>query len=227
MDDFEKEMKEYEQQKQEYLKNCKPERYIIHDMGIGFIVQDTLAHKLDRTNEQDFKLIPEMNKGYGKDDKFKSAQDLIDTLNELDYQVNGNLYNKEDYWVLNIKERLYHELKFKLNESLNNFTGYDELKFKIAHYIGGVYDTIEELEIKVTITDNTHSSNNIFPEEKSHHPIFDAIFNQKVWEVIDDYLEEVERESDHEDMIREDTLIELKTRLLAKLGGVMDVGDES
>ena len=119
---------EYLKKKAEYLYNNKPERYIIHDVGVGFIVIDTLAKHGDR---EEFELIPEMNRGMSRNDKRLSPQDLIDRLNELDYQVNGGLYDDDRYWVLNIKEKVFSALKQNLNEALGKIDRYEQFEFKI------------------------------------------------------------------------------------------------
>ena len=199
---------EYHRKKMEYLKNRKPERYILHDTGIGFIVQDTLAHRHDRTDKSDYHLIPEMNRGFGKEDKYKSARDLIDEMNKLDYQVNGNLYDEDKYWVMNTKERLYQELRQRIDDSLNTFEGHDSIKFAMANWEG---EDVSELEITIDILQRG------YPSRKEISPFIDAFLNMRVFEVINSYLDEVENSKDRDDMIREDTLIELKARLLEKM----------
>ena len=201
--------KEYLKRKQEYLYNRKPERYHLHDVGMGFIVQDTLAHEYDKTKEGDYHLIPEMNKGFGKDKGYKSAQDLIDELNRLDYQVNGNLYDKDKYWVMNTKERLYQELKVRLDDSLKHFTGYDSFKFSMANWENG---EIDQLDIKLELIQSG------WKQPKEIPPFMEAVLNLEVFNVINKYLDEIENSTDRDDMIRTDTLIELKMRLLEDFG---------
>lgn len=198
MDFYDKERMEYKKRKMEYLHDRKPERYKLHNIGIGFIVQDTLSHEFNRSDKSDYHLIPEMNGG-PKRESDMSAQDLIDEMNRLDYAVNGNLYDEDKYWVMNTKEKLYQALRTKLNDSLNNFTGYDVFDFNMANWTG---DDVNQIKIKVKLWADG------FLEPGS----------LDVFEVINKYLDEVEDSDDRDDMIRTDTLIELKMRLLESMG---------
>ena len=59
-DDLKKLDEEYQKKKIEYLKN-KPadERYVMHDIGEGFVIQDKLAH-MNHEHENDYMLLTKM-----------------------------------------------------------------------------------------------------------------------------------------------------------------------
>ena len=60
MTDYEKLEEEYRRKKIEYLKN-KPadNRYVMHDIGEGFVIQDKLAH-MNHEHENDYMLLNNM-----------------------------------------------------------------------------------------------------------------------------------------------------------------------
>lgn len=205
---------QYHKEKMEYLRNRKPERYKLLCMGEGFLIRDTLNYYDDNTS---YMLIPDMfgrtDKRYRVDEGYLNPEDLVNTLNYLDYKVNGNLYD-DNYWVLNDKERLYNELKHYLDESLNNLVTTDSLTFNLNN-IDFNKNSMDNIKVKISLARNGLP----FPEEQNliTNEIIDNLIFSTYFKVLNDYLDNVENSKDHDDMIRADTIIELKMRLVKEL----------
>jgi hypothetical protein len=200
-DQFIKEHEKYFKQKKEYLLNKKPERYKLYTMGLeGFIIHDTLKYK-NNEDKEGYLLMPSFkingDIGYRTDKRFNTPQELVDELNYLDFQVNGNLYD-DYYHILSNKTRIYREINSRLNVLLDDVVTNES--FTVSLYD---YPSEDLLKIKVKVSKEGL-------EDIGGHPFLDNIIINTFFQTINEYEDELLDEN-------KDILIELKMRLLETL----------
>lgn len=204
--DWIKEHEKYLKKQREYLLNKKPERYKLQVLGWdGFIILDTLRYK-HNYDKEGYMLMPSYthtDEKFRVDKKFYNPQELVDELNKLDFQVNSNLYD-DYYHILSNKERIYSYINNRLDSLLDNVGINDSFKITLNDYPSN-----EALTIEVKVYKEE------FIAETS--PFLDNIIIRNIFQTINNYLDETENKDNHDDMIRTDTLIELKMRLLETL----------
>ena len=198
--------KEYEKQRLEHLKNKKHERYKLQLIGEGFIIFDIINER-EHLNKRGYMLIPDMfNEGYRTQKGFLTPQDLVDKMNELDFQVNGGMEGCD--MAVNNREAFLELVKHKLNDILK-LGAFDGEKFTVSFqdyhsFEPGDYNIIN-CEFKVY-------------DKNTPRILLDDGFT-RFMTVINGYLDEVEDSSDRDDSIRADTLIELKMKLMEAFNG--------
>lgn len=206
MNNHEKEAHEkYQKEKLEYLKNRKHERYKLQLIGEGFIIFDIINER-EHQDKRGYLLIPDMfnEQGYRTQKGFLTPEDLVDKMNELDFQVNGGMEGCD--MAVNNREAFLELIKHKLNDILK-LGAFDGEKFIVSFqdyhsFEPGDYNIIN-CEFRVY-------------DKNTPRILLDNSLD-KVIDVINQYLDEVEDSSNRDDMIRTDTLIELKMRLLEKI----------
>jgi len=197
---MEKRQEEYHKKKLEHMKNKKHERYILQCIGEGFIFFD-MYNEREHRDKRGYMLIPDFNdNGYRVDKNYLSPVDLVDKLNELDFQVNGDLEGK-NLSVQN-KEAFLAMVRHHLNEILDK-------------------DLSEVQEFSVTFMDMNSFIPGDYKEIQCDFKVYDAAipgilrdaeFNTVIL-VINRYLDELNTD-DRDDSIKYDTLVELKMRLM-------------
>lgn len=207
VNDMIKEEEKFHQKKREYLLNRKPERYKLYNLGEGFLIIDTLRIE-NNEDKEGYMLIPDFlsSKSFRVDDRFFNPEELVSELNRLDFKVNGGLYD-DYYHVLSNKERIYQYIEYKLDDLLDTVVTNE--KFKVCL---NDYPSKELLEIEVNVyrsgLRDIGGDNSPFTDNR----IFSMMMRTINW-----YLDELEDTDNSDDIIREDTLIELKKRLLENI----------
>jgi len=198
---MEKRLEEYYKSKLEYMRNKKHERYYLHCLGMqGFVIDDMYAEPIG-DSKRGYMLIPDFNdNGYRVDKNYLSPVDLVDKLNELDFQVNGDLEGK-NLSVQN-KEAFLALVTHHLNEILDKDLT-EEQKFSVAFRDMNSFEPgdYKEIQCDFKVYDATIPG-----------ILRDAEFNTVIL-VINRYLDELNTD-DRDDSIKYDTLVELKMRLM-------------
>lgn len=213
MTDYEKLEEEHRRKKIEYLKNKPAEdRYIMHDIGEGFIVQDKLAHK-NYTHENDYMLLTNMFGERREPDGYKTKEEFIEMVNDLDRTVNGHLYKDDAYLILS-KQRIYKELESKLDLALSEKRPYEEFEVLYNDYdLDNSMHDVTKIKVEVhregpkPIQDNSP-----FLEKLLSNQLFDKIIS-----TINRYQDELETLNKPEDAGKVDALIELKLRIMEEI----------
>ena len=213
-DDLKKLDEEYQKKKIEYLKNKAPEdRYIMHDIGEGFVVQDRLAH-MNHEHENDYMLLTKM---FGEERKvqkgYKTKEEFMELVNDLDRTVNGHLYNNDADLILS-KHAIYKQLESKLDLILSEKASENfKVTFNNLDFNTG---TCEEIEINVGVT-----YNGIMPIDKNRSPFLEKVLSNQLFDKImvtlNRYQDELETLNKPEDAGKVDALIELKIRIMEEI----------
>lgn len=214
MTDYEKLEEEHRRKKIEYLKN-KPadNRYVMHDIGEGFVIQDKLAH-MNNEHENDYMLLNNM---FGEERKvqegYKTKEEFMELVNDLDRTVNGHLYNNDADLILS-KQQIYKQIESRLDLILaekapENFkVKYNNLDFDTG--------TSEEIEINVDV-----SYNGIMPIDRNRSPFLEKVLSNqlfnKIMVTLNRYQDELETLNKPEDAGKADALIELKMRIMEEI----------
>ena len=201
------EKENFHQKKREYLLNRKPERYKLYNLGEGFLIIDTLRIE-NNEDKEGYMLIPDFlsSKSFRVDDRFFNPEELVCELNRLDFKVNGGLYD-DYYHVLSNKERIYQYIECKLDDLLDTVVTNEKFKVCLTDY-----PSKELLEIEV----NVYRSG-LRDIGGDNSPFTDNMIFSMMMKTINWYLDELEDTDNSDDIIREDTLIELKKRLLENI----------
>lgn len=134
MEDYIKQQKEYEKRRIEHLQNRKPfERYILHDVGSGFIIADKLKHKKEYGDESGDYLLESDMFNSSNNTRYKTKEEFMDLLNHLDRTVNGNLYEQHEEDLLS-KDMVYDQLLSQIDNILNNIDDKNNDKFEITYH---------------------------------------------------------------------------------------------
>lgn len=214
MTDYEKLEEEHRRKKIEYLKN-KPadNRYVMHDIGEGFVIQDKLAH-MNHEHENDYMLLNNM---FGEERKvqegYKTKEEFMELVNDLDRTVNGHLYNNDADLILS-KQQIYKQIESRLDLILTekapeNFkVKYNNLDFDTG--------TSEEIEINVDVI-----YNGIMPIDRNRSPFLEKVLSNqlfnKIMVTLNRYQDELETLNKPEDASKVDALIELKIRIMEEI----------
>lgn len=213
-DDPKKLHEEYRKRKLEYLQNKPAEtRYHLHDIGEGFVIQDKLAH-MNHEHENDYMLLTNM---FGKertvDKGYKTKEEFMEMVNDLDRTVNGHLYNNGPDLLLS-KHAIYKQLESKLDLILNEKASE---KFKVTfNNLDFNTGTCEEIEINVGVT-----YNGIMPIDRNRSPFLEKVLSNQLFDKImvtlNRYQDELETLNKPEDAGKVDALIELKMRIMEEI----------
>lgn len=214
MTDYEKLEEEHRRKKIEYLKN-KPadNRYVMHDIGEGFVIQDKLAH-MNHEYENDYMLLNNMFCEERKvQEGYKTKEEFMELVNDLDRTVNGHLYNNDADLILS-KQQIYKQIESRLDLILaekapENFkVKYNNLDFDTG--------TSEEIEINVDV-----SYNGIMPIDRNRSPFLEKVLSNqlfnKIMVTLNRYQDELETLNKPEDAGKADALIELKMRIMEEI----------
>lgn len=212
-DDLKKLDEEYQKKKIEYLKNKAPEdRYTMHDIGEGFVVRDRLAH-MNHEPENDYMLLTNF---FGKErvqKGYKTKEEFMEMVNDLDRTVNGHLYNNDPDLLLS-KHAIYKQLESKLDLILSEKASE---KFKVTfNNLDFDTGTCEEIEINVGVT-----YNGIMPIDRNRSPFLEKLLSNQLFDKImvtlNRYQDELETLNKPEDAGKVDALIELKMRIMEEI----------
>ena len=218
---------EYERKRAEYLLNKKPERYILLGAGMqGFHIADSIKEKYDYGNEKSgYVFIPDFTEvGFREDDKHYNLKDLVNELNYLDFQVNGELYD-EHYHIICDKKRLHSQINGKLDMVLNHLVTNDSFKIE---YQDIDFNSMsgEKIIIDVNVSKEGFEGINV----DNNHPLLDNLLSNelfdKFFKVINNYESELESSDDSFDAAKVDALIELKTRLFESIHKDQDLKNQ-
>ena len=214
MPDYKKLNEEYQKRKMEYLKN-KPadNRYIMHDIGEGFVIQDKLAH-MNHEHENDYMLLTNM---FGEERKvqkgYKTKEEFMELVNDLDRTVNGHLYNNDADLILS-KQQIYKQLESKLDLALAEKRPYEEFEVLYNDYdLDNSMHDVTKIKVEVhregpkPIQDNSP-----FLEKLLSNQLLDKIIS-----TINRYQDELETLNKPEDAGKVDALIELKLRIMEEI----------
>lgn len=206
--------KEYHKKKIEYLKNKAPEdRYIMHDICEGFVIQDKLAH-MNHEHENDYMLLPKM---FGEERKvqkgYKTKEEFMELVNDLDRTVNGHLYNNDADLILS-KQQIYKQIESKLNLALAEKRPYENFKVIYNDYD---FDTGMADQIKIDVDVYCEGPKPLkdtspFLEKVLSNQLFD-----KIMVTLNRYQDELETLNKPEDAGKVDALIELKMRIMEEI----------
>ena len=194
--------KKREQEKIEYLKNKKPDRYFPVPTGDGFLIIDKQAaeHGYD---EKGYCLRCDFNGQQIQDPKYKSLDEFMDLLNNLNFKVNGDLQDKAG--ILFSKPQLYQLLESRIDPLLGQDLTYPE-EFTVALQTGTSYTDLEIINVDCIVYKSTGIS-----------PLLDNPQFQQFMKVINNRLDELEKEPDStEKHIRIDELLTIKKLLIEK-----------
>jgi len=214
MPDYKKLNEEYQKRKIEYLKN-KPadNRYIMHDIGEGFVIQDKLAH-MNHEHENDYMLLTNMFGEKRKVQKgYKTKEEFMELVNDLDRTVNGHLYNNDADLILS-KQQIYKQLESKLDLALAEKRPYENFKVIYNDYD---FDTgiCDQIKIDVDVYcegPKPIQDNSPFLEKLLSNQLLDKIIS-----TINRYQDELETLNKPEDAGKVDALIELKLRIMEEI----------
>lgn len=218
---------EYERKRAEYLLNKKPERYILLGAGMqGFHIVDTIKEKYDYGNGKcGYSFIPDFTKeGFREEDRYYNLKDLVNELNYLDFQVNGELYD-EHYHIICDKKRLHSQINGKLDMALNHLVTNDSFKIE---YQDIDFNSMsgEKIIIDVNVSKEGFEGINV----DNNHPLLDNLLSNelfdKFFKVINNYESELEGSDDSFDAAKVDALIELKTRLFESIHKDQDLKNQ-
>lgn len=218
---------EYERKRAEYLLNKKPERYLLLGAGMqGFFIADSIKEKYDYGNEKSgYVFIPDFTKeGFREDDRHYNLKDLVNELNYLDFQVNGELYD-EHYHIICDKKRLHSQINGKLDMVLNHLVTNDSFKIE---YQDIDFNSMsgEKIIIDVNVSKEGFEGINV----DNNHPLLDNLLSNelfdKFFKVINNYESELESSDDSFDAAKVDALIELKTRLFESIHKDQDLKNQ-
>ena len=222
-EDLKKLDEEYQKKKIEYLKN-KPadERYIIHDIGEGFVIQDKLAH-MNHEHENDYMLLTNM---FGEERKvqkgYKTKEEFMELVNDLDRTVNGHLYNNDADLILS-KQQIYKQIESKLDLVLAEKRPYENFKVIYNDYD---FDTGMADQIKIDVDVYCEGSKPL----KDNSPFLEKILSNQLFDkimvTINRYQDELETLNKPEDAGKVDALIELKIRLFESIHKDQDLKNQ-
>ena len=205
---------EYQKKKLEYLQNKPAEtRYILHDIGEGFVIQDKLAH-MNHEHENDYMLLNNMFWEERKVQKgYKTKEEFMELVNDLDRTVNGHLYNNDADLILS-KQQIYKQIESKLDLALAEKRPYENFKVIYNDYD---FDTGMADQIKIDVDVYCEGSkplkdNSQFLEKILSNQLFD-----KIMVTINRYQDELETLNKPEDAGKADALIELKMRIMEEI----------
>ena len=202
------EYEEYQNKGKEYLLNRKPERYHLHLYGDSFLIHDTIKDNYHE-DKQGYLFIPSYTlKGLEESPHHYTIKDLVKELNYLDFQVNGGLYD-DYYHILSNKDRIHQYINNNLDIALNNLIDNEKFDVNIKDYTTDKNENIK-IEVKV-FREGLEDVEDPKPTSFLQLLLYDEAFH-----VIDEYIDEVKDSDNRDNMIREDTLIELKMKLLSK-----------
>lgn len=213
MNDLEKEYQEYQKKKIEYLKNKAPDdRYIMHDIGEGFVVQDRLAH-MNHEHENDYMLLTNLFGEREVDKGYKTKEEFMELVNDLDRTVNGHLYNNDADLILS-KQQIYKQIESKLDLALAEKRPYENFKVIYNDYD---FDTGMADQIKIDVDvycegPKPLKDNSPFLEKILSNQLFD-----KIMVTLNRYQDELETLNKPEDAGKVDALIELKMRIMEEI----------
>lgn len=170
-------------------------RYHLLELGNGYIIHD----KLDPDHEcRGFMLMPDMYERKNIVEKgYKSPQDLVDRLNELDLTANGKLY---DTSFLTLKDDAFDDLKPRINNLLSEAVeGFPQSCTCTIVNMNNRREIPDEYTVKITV--NKGQDLGILQD-----PVFDDTMM-----VINRYIDDL---TESEKPVGESVLTELKMRLM-------------
>ena len=214
-DDPKKLHEEYRKKKLEYLQNKPAQtRYHLHDIGEGFVIQDKLAH-MNHEHENDYMLLTNM---FGKertiDKGYKTKEEFMEMVNDLDRTVNGHLYNNDPNLLLN-KQHLYKQIESRLDTILAEKRSYQNFKVTYNDYDfnTGICDQIRiDVDVYHEGQKRIIQDNSPFLEKVLSNQLFD-----KIIVTLNRYQDELETLNKPEDAGKVDALIELKMRIMEEI----------
>ena len=214
-DDPKKLHEEYRKKKLEYLQNKPAQtRYHLHDIGEGFVIQDKLAH-MNHEHENDYMLLTNM---FGKertvDKGYKTKEEFMEMVNDLDRTVNGHLYSNDPNLLLN-KQHLYKQIESRLDTILAEKRSHQNFKVTYNDYDfnTGICDQIRiDVDVYHEGQKRIIQDNSPFLEKVLSNQLFD-----KIMVTLNRYQDELETLNKPEDAGKVDALIELKMRIMEEI----------
>lgn len=192
----------YEQMKIDRMKNKKHERYYLVPTGDGFIIFDKL-HDREGYDERGYSLRCGRFGEPVTSDKYKTADEFMELLNNLDLKVNGGLEDVD--MVLFSKPKLYTLIESRLDHLLEQDLTFPE-DFQVSLQTGNIENGFEIINVDCTVYKTSGLS-----------PLLDNPDFMRFMNVINKRLDALEKEPDsNEKHIRIDELITIKTLLLSK-----------
>ena len=205
------EFREFEEKRKQerikYLQNKKPEdRYIIQDIGYGFIVLDKFKHKYNADEPYDYLIRSESMMTGRENDRYLGLEDFNNLLNNLDRQVNSGLYEDNLEFFLS-KDIVYDKLFSQIDGILNNLDERNNDTFKVTYF-----DYLKEM-------DSCHHisiQGNVFRDLLSEFGYNNgSLYDNKIFlQIVKTINRKLDEYKDNDDTISFDVVSELKDDIL-------------